>query len=98
MVAAALLTGGCGTVELLGRYDLPESPDVAAAPYPRLVDTPAPPAQGSFGAGVPDPAQGTAIIVDLSSAAAVSARRAEILANPALSDAERLRLLRQAGY
>lgn len=94
-VGAALLVAGCGTVEVFGRYDIPESEGVAGAPYPRLVDTPAAPAVGSYGEGVPDPAAGTAIVVDLTAEAAVAARRAAILADPTLTDAEQVMLLRE---
>lgn len=84
-LALGLLTG-CGTSELFGTYDLPESPDVAAAPWPRLVDTPTPLPQGSFGPGFPDPAQGVAVVSDLSAVAAVSAERAALLGQPVISE------------
>ncbi len=96
LLAVSLALGACGTVELFGRYDIPESEGVATADYPRLVDTPAAPAQGTYGAGVPDPAVGTAIVVDLTDQARASARRAAILNDPVLSDWERVRLLREA--
>lgn len=87
---------GCGTVEIFGRYDIPESPEVAEAPYPRLVDTPEAPPPGSYDEDVPDPVVGTAILVDLTEEARASARRAAILNDPVLTDAERVALLRRA--
>ena len=33
---------GCGRAELAKSYDLPESPEVEDAPWPRLIDAPAP--------------------------------------------------------
>jgi hypothetical protein len=49
---------GCGGPKLFTAHPVPESPQVADAPWPRLVDTPEAPAKGTFGAGVPDPAVG----------------------------------------
>ena len=98
-VAALVLCGvvaGCGTVEVFGQYDLPEDPSVETTPYPRLVDTPAAPPPGSFTAAVPDPAEGARAQADLSAAAVVAEARANALAAPVISDAERARLLRQA--
>ncbi|MDT8344841.1 MAG: hypothetical protein RQ752_10465 [Thermohalobaculum sp.] len=80
------LLSGCGTSELFGTYDLPESPGVADAPWPRLVDTPTPPPAGTFGPGIPDPAQGVAVVSDLSAIAAVSAERAALLGQPVISE------------
>lgn len=65
-LAATLLAvalAGCGGKGLFPTYDLPESPDVAEAPWPRLVDTPPAPPVGS--PGVPDPAEGAAVIAEL---------------------------------
>jgi len=92
--AFLLLTGlsGCGSAGLFRDYPTAESPDVAAAPWPRLADTPAAPPKGEYGAGVPDPATGAAAIAVLSAEAQASAARAAALAEPVLSPEERARL------
>ncbi len=42
-LAAAVALGGCGVgADLVGVPDLPESPDVETAPWPRLADGPSP--------------------------------------------------------
>ncbi|MEM0942312.1 MAG: hypothetical protein AAGI70_00050 [Pseudomonadota bacterium] len=94
LLAAALLLalGGCGTVGLFGTYDLPESDDIDATPWPRLADVPDTPPQGSFSDEVPDPATGIALQTDLSAAANASQARAAALAAPVLTEAERRRL------
>jgi hypothetical protein len=94
--AAVSLLASCGTVELFGKYDLPESPEVAAAPWPRLVDTPAAPPVGVYSAAVPDPAQGEAAQGDLGAAAARANARAAELARPVIGDAERAAMLAAA--
>ncbi len=55
LLALAGLLAGCGTSELFGTYDAPESPDVAEAPWPRLVDTPTPPPPQSVAKPAPHP-------------------------------------------
>ena len=85
---------GCGSAELFGAHAVPESPGVGEAPWPRLVDTPAAPAKGSYGAGVPDPAVGVAMTVELGLVARDAAERAEALNRPVLTEAERRRLTR----
>jgi len=97
-LAAIGLAGlsGCGTVGLFGEYDLPESPEVAAAPWPRLVDVPAAPAVGSYTADVPDPAVGRRTLEELGVEASVASARAEALAGPVLSEADRAALLGRA--
>ena len=92
----ALAASGCGTVGLFGAYDLPESEAVANAPWPRLVDTPAPPPPGTYSEAVPDPAEGVTAQVDLGAAAASAAARAADLAAPVIDEAERDRLLARA--
>jgi hypothetical protein len=86
---------GCGSAGLFGTHELPESPGVADAPWPRLVDTPAAPAKGEYAAGVPDPTEGAAALSDLGLAARDAAARAEALAGPVLTEAERRRLTRR---
>ncbi|HSF96561.1 MAG TPA: hypothetical protein VLA52_16165 [Thermohalobaculum sp.] len=93
--AAILLLGsvaGCGSKGLFKAQEFPESPEAAAAPWPRLVDTPAAPPKGQFGPGVPDPAEGTAAAVELTLAARDAAERAAALAPPPLTEAEKRRL------
>jgi hypothetical protein len=85
---------GCGSAKLFGAHPVPEFPGIADAPWPRLVDTPKAPAKGTYGAGVPDPAVGVAATVELGLAARDAAERAEVLAEPVLTEAERRRLTR----
>lgn len=89
---ALCLLAACGTTELFGEYELPESEDVASAPYPRLADTPIPPPPGTYGPGFPDPAAGKATVEELSAAAGAAALRARALEAPVLSEADRRRL------
>lgn len=89
-VAAAL--AGCGTARLFSGLPAPESPDVAEAPWPRLVDTPAAPPPGTYTEAVPDPARGVATVVGLGEAARAATLRAEALEAPVLTEAERRRL------
>ena len=93
---AALALAGCGTVEIFGRYDLPESPAVEATPYPKLVDTPTAPARGEYTAAVPNPADGARNQADLSAQAVVADARARALSGPVISDEERARMQRRA--
>ncbi len=85
---------GCGSAKLFNAHPVPESPGVAEAPWPRLVDTPEAPAKGTYGAGVPDPAVGVAATVELGFAARDAAERTEALNQPVLTEAERRRLTR----
>lgn len=88
-----LLLAGCGSAGLFRSHEVPESADLADAPWPRLVDTPAAPPRGEYAAGVPDPAQGAAASADLGQAARDAAARAEALSGPVLTEAERRRLI-----
>ncbi|MBY8976281.1 hypothetical protein KHP62_10710 [Rhodobacteraceae bacterium NNCM2] len=85
----------CGTIELFGTYDAPESAEVAATPWPRLVDVPEAPEVGTYTDAVPDPAQGVALQADLDSVAGDAALRAEKLGQPVLDEAD-LEVLKQA--
>jgi hypothetical protein len=96
VVCTTVALAGCGTVELFGEYDLPESPEVAAAPWPRLIDTPAAPPVGTFSAAVPDPAGGTLAQSDLGAAAVRADARALELSEPVIGDAERAAMLAAA--
>lgn len=69
----------CGSAQLFVGQTLEESPDVADAPYPRLVDTPEAPAIGTYTAAAPDPAQGAAVQLELSAQAVAATGRAEAL-------------------
>jgi hypothetical protein len=91
-LALAALAAGCGSARLFTGIALPESPEVAAAPWPRLVDTPEAPPPGSYTADVPDPAQGVAVTVELGEAAREAAGRARALEGPVLGEADRRRL------
>ena len=91
LILAALLAG-CGTARLFTGTEMPESPEVAKAPWPKLVDTPDAPPPGTYTEAVPDPAIGVATVVELSEAARRAEARAEELAPPVLSEADRRRL------
>lgn len=91
-----LLVGACGTVDLFGRYDLPEGPEVETTPYPRLVDVPQAPERGSYTAAVPDPLQGARTQADLSAEAVLAEKVAKDLSGPVISEAEKARLLSRA--
>ena len=93
-LVAALCVAGCGTVQLFGTYDLPESPEVADAPWPRLVDTPDAPELGQFSAAVPDPETGETLVMELSDRAVVAAIQAEGLSGPVLTEADRRAMAR----
>ena len=95
-IAALVALGGCGTVELFGKYDLPESPEVAAAPWPRLVDTPEAPPVGVYSPAVPDPAEGALAQTDLGAAASSANARAARLSAPVIGEAERAAMLAAA--
>lgn len=95
-MAAFAGLSGCGSAELFRTYDLPESPEVADAAWPRLVDTPAAPAVGETGPGVPDPASGAQIQRDLADAAAVAEIRRAALDGPVITDDERGAMLARA--
>lgn len=87
-----LLLAGCGSAALFRSHKVPESPGVAEAPWPRLVDTPAAPPKGTYTDSVPDPVQGAATTVVLAEEARSSAARAQALSAPVLSDADLRRL------
>lgn len=93
-----LLLGACAPGARLGpdlgAYEIAESPAVAAAPWPKLVDVPVPPPPGTFTAAVPDPAEGEAIAVGLRAEAARLRQRMDALAGPVLTAEERARLAR----
>lgn len=93
---AVLALAGCGTVDLFGEYDIPESPDVAAAPWPELVDIPEAPPVGTYTQDVPDPAIGVAAQADLGHAATAANSRAAALSGPVISEAERAAMLSRA--
>ncbi|MEM1385039.1 MAG: hypothetical protein AAGG06_15530 [Pseudomonadota bacterium] len=96
-IGAAILTltlAGCGSVELLGTYRVPESPEVAEAPWPRLIDTPAPLAEDEFTADAPDPAAASALQADLDGLAPSAAARRNAVAAPVVDEATRRRLER----
>jgi len=78
----ALLTAACGDPEIFDRVATPESPDVAAAPFPKLADTPAAPPTGVFTAATPDPANGDAALIELATEAETSERRRKAVEGP----------------
>ncbi len=87
IVAAALVAlvaglSGCGSAALFTEYDIPERPEVAAAPWPKLIDTPSAPPVGTYTAAVPDPTEGIATQADLGAVGAEATARAARLAAP----------------
>ena len=91
-LALAAALAGCGSARLFTDNPATESPDVAEADWPRLVDTPEAPPVGTYTEDVPDPANGVAAVVQLSEAARQAGERAEALAPPVLSEADRRRM------
>lgn len=86
MGALVLAVAGCGQGDLFARFPDNESAQVAAAPYPRLVDGVV--ALKAAGPG-PDPAEGSAIVDSLTTEAALARAEAERLGAPVM-DAEAL--------
>lgn len=83
------MLSGCGLGgDVFASYDLPESPDVADAPWPRLADAPAAIAPGTYTAAAPDPAVGEAVVQDLTAEAAAAAARAAEAGKPLMDPAE----------
>ncbi len=83
---AALLTAGCAAEEILPNdySDLPESPDVETAPWPRLVDNPASLEEADARSRI---ARGEEINADLEArAAALQTQAALLLAAPGATD------------
>lgn len=87
---------GCGSIALFGEYDIPESSEVAAAPWPRLVDVPEALPRGSYGPSAPDPAIGTTTAAALMRAGAEAEPRAASLSEPVIDPALRARMLARA--
>ena len=91
-IAALILLAplaGCGTTDLFGKYDLPESANVAEADWPRLIDVPSAPPAGEYNDAAPDPARGAEVIRELSSAAADARARAIDLGGLAPAETDR---------
>ncbi len=84
--------GACGSASLFRSYDVPESPTVEDAPWPRLVDVPAAPEAGEYSVEVPDPAQGVALELDFAGVTADATRRADELSQPVLTEEQRAAL------
>lgn len=95
-VALALALAGCNTAGLFARYDVPESPEVEAAPWPQLVDVPEAPPVGEYTENVPDPLQAARTQTALSVVAAGATARAAALSQPVIGEAERARMLARA--
>lgn len=98
MAGAVLLLGlgGCESFRLFNDYTTVESPEVADAPWPRLVDVPDAPEAGSYDASVPDPVEGVAVQSELGARAANNAARLEEARAPVLSEEERAELAARA--
>ena len=86
---------GCSSAQLFGAHPLAGAATDTDAPWPRLVDTPAAPAKGTYSDAVPDPAAGIAATAQLGIVARDAAARAEALGAPVLTEAERSRLTRK---
>lgn len=91
-VLAVAGLAGCESVRVLNDYRVEESAEVAGAPWPRLVDVPAAPPPGRFGAGVPDPTTGAAIDAALAARAAAAERRRATLSGPVIDGESRAAL------
>jgi hypothetical protein len=93
LAAACLLAlPGCESFRLFQDYRAVESPEVADARWPRLVEVPEAPPPGAYGEGVPDPAEGVAVETELSAATASAGTRRGAAAREVLSAEERARL------
>jgi hypothetical protein len=80
-VVTMLLTPGCAARRELAGYQVPESPRLDAAPWPRLADGPThgrPPGPG------PDTATGAIVAAELTASAREQAAEARRLAQPVL--------------
>ncbi|HUS54829.1 MAG TPA: hypothetical protein VMY41_12625 [Thermohalobaculum sp.] len=99
LCSAALLLlaslAGCGSAQLFDAFPVDDTSAAADAPWPRLVDTPAAPATGTYSDAVPDPMEGVVAITQLGIVARDAATRAEALGAPVLTEAERRRLTRK---
>jgi hypothetical protein len=80
LLALAWALSGCGEARrVFAAYPEDESPGVAAAPYPALVDMPTP---AALRESAPDPEEGRAIAAALGVEAAAQRAEAERLAPP----------------
>lgn len=86
---ATLVLAGCDTIGMFDKFDLPEGPEVATAPWPRLVDVPSAPPVGTYSEAVPDPAVGKRVVENLSVEAAVAKARAQPLDEPVIAPEKR---------
>lgn len=77
-----LALAACGDPGIFARVDAPESADVAAAPWPRLADTPPAPPQGVYDETAPDPAIGAATRAELAARAESMRTRRRKLSGP----------------
>ncbi len=91
-IALLAVLPACESFRLFNDYRVVESPDVATAPWPRLVDTPETPPPGTFTEDIPDPAVGVAVQSALSDGARQAGPRADALAAPVIDPAGRARL------
>lgn len=89
VAVATLALAGCDAADMFDKFDLPEGPEVATAPWPRLVDVPSAPPVGTYTEAVPDPAVGAQVIENLSVEAAVAKARAEPLNEPVIAPERR---------
>lgn len=78
----ALLTAACGDPEIFDRVAAPESAGVAAAPYPKLADTPPAPPVGVYTAAAPNPANGDATLIELAAEAQTQETRRKAVEGP----------------
>ena len=95
MVLAVALLSGCETFRVMNDYETAESPGVADAPWPRLVDVPAAPPPGSYTAAVPDPTTGEAVRAALAERTRRAEGRRAAAGAAALDEADRDRLDRR---
>ncbi len=93
LLQCGVALSGCGAGgAVFGGYDLPESPDVTDAEWPRLADAPEAVADGVYPPSAPNPVNGLVVVETLTAEAAASAARAERLRAPVVSAAEKRRM------
>ena len=77
-----LALSACGDPDIFARVAPPEGEGVAAAPYPRLADAPATPPLGVHTKAAPDPANGDAVLIELSAEAETQEIRRKKIEGP----------------
>ncbi len=97
LICAAAMLACCAARDALDKHAELEDPWVEDQPYPRLVDTEAPPPPGEFSAASPDPANGQAIIAELGPIAQENTIRGAALSGQSVLDPAFERQLQRQG-